>query len=176
MLSVAALGVSETHPKLKRRAYAAEMLLASYFDELVILCCEPSSAAGTMPRRGWPDNYRWGPGSRGKGWDRLCTGLWLGLSQSSEVVPPGRQMEDYVNWSCSVKTAQSHTPEKSNTWDLKNPELALPNRKTECIISHGALHVWQICYKSKLQGHQAVSMVLCLIDFNVQHELFDKRP
>lgn len=34
MLSVAAPGDAETHPKIKS-AYAAQMFLASYFDELV---------------------------------------------------------------------------------------------------------------------------------------------
>lgn len=158
----------------------------------VILCCDPSSAAGTMPWRGWPDNYRWGPGARGKGWDRQGTGLWLGLGQASEVVPPGRQMEDFVNWSCSVQTAQSATPEESDTWDLNNPwitwllslqvppvksRLALPNRKTDCIICPGALHATDLCLlQMKAAGvdcrHQAVSMVLRLMHFNKQHELF----
>lgn len=34
-LSVGSLGHSETDPKIKRSAYAAQLLLASYHDELV---------------------------------------------------------------------------------------------------------------------------------------------
>lgn len=72
-------------------------------------------------------------------------GLALGLGQLSEVAPPGRQMEDYVSWSC-VPTAQSAAPEESTSWALNHPriiwllslqvppvksKLALPDGKTD---------------------------------------------
>lgn len=56
-----------------------------------------------------------------EGLARPGSGLALGLGQLSEVVPPGRQMEDYV--SCShIPTAQSAASEESTSWALNHPE------------------------------------------------------
>lgn len=48
-----------------------------------------------------------GPAGQGSGHE-------LGLGQLSEVVPQGRQMEDYVSWSC-VPTTQSAAPKDSTS-------------------------------------------------------------
>ena len=60
-----------------------------------IFSCDPSSAAGGLPRRGRPDNFRWGPGAGGTGpgqpgrW--ACTGprpaLWSGSSRMADGGP-----------------------------------------------------------------------------------------
>lgn len=120
-LSVVSLGHSETDPKIKRSAYAAQMLLASYRDELVGYFQLRSQ------QRGW---HYTTVGStrhlqmRPRGERRRAghgPGLALGLGQLSEVVPPGRQMDDYVSLSC-VPTAQSAAPEESTSWALNHPE------------------------------------------------------
>lgn len=75
-----------------------------------IFSCHPSSAAGAVPQRGQPDIFRWGPGGGRNG-----SGRALGLSQLSEVVPPGQQMEDYVSWSC-VSTIQIYRNQPAGLW------------------------------------------------------------
>lgn len=40
---------------------------ATVMNWLAIFSCDPSSATGTVPRRGRPDNFRWSPGAGGTG-------------------------------------------------------------------------------------------------------------
>lgn len=80
--------------------------------------------------------------ARGKGRDGQGAGLSLGLGQLSEVVPPERQMEDYVSMSCAP-TAQSAAPEESNSWALNHPRiiwllsLQVPPVKSKLVLLDG---------------------------------------
>lgn len=79
------------------------------------------------------------PGREGQGRVGRGAGLALGLGQLSEVVPPGRQMEDHASRSC-VPTAQSAAPEESTSWALNHPRIIwLLSRQVPPVKSKRAL-------------------------------------
>lgn len=96
---------------------------ATMMNRRVFLSWDPSSAAGTLPWRGWTDNFRGSPGVRWKGRYQQGAGYPLVLGQLSEVVGGrGWQMEEYVSWSC-IPTSQSTAPEESNSHALNHPHI-----------------------------------------------------
>lgn len=116
-LSVVSLGHSETDFKIKRSAYAAKALLASNCDELVgyfQLWSQKQGWRHATERSALQLQMRpWGA--------RDGPGRALGLSQLSEVVPPGRQMEGYAGGS-RVPPTQSVAPVESTKWGLIHPK------------------------------------------------------
>lgn len=78
-LSAVSVGHSETDPKIKRSADAAQTLLARQCDELVSYFQPRRQQCGwRQATGGQPDNSRRGPGARGPGprWGAcLCSGL-----------------------------------------------------------------------------------------------------
>lgn len=79
------------------------------------------------------------PGREGQGRGGRGAGHALGLGQLSEVVPPGRQMEDHASRSC-VPTAQSAAPEESTSWALNHPRIIwLLSRQVPPVKSKRAL-------------------------------------
>lgn len=110
------LGHSETDFKIKRSAYAAKALLASNCDELVgyfQLWSQKQGWRHATERSALQLQMRpWGA--------RDGPGRALGLSQLSEVVPPGRQMEGYAGGSRVPPTQSLQWNQPTRLWFIPN--------------------------------------------------------
>lgn len=83
-----------------------------------------SSAAGSVPRWGRPENFRCGPPG-GPRWDGSGLGAAARTGPRPAPVkwfPSGRQMEGCTRGGGCVPAAQSAAPEESTSWALNQPE------------------------------------------------------
>ena len=164
-LSAVSPGHSETDPKIKGSAYAAQTLLASYRDELVGYFQLRSQQCGWRPATqgsAWQLQMR-PRGGRDAAGAAGALGLhWASASSLKWFLQDGRWRTTRSR-SC-IPTAQSAAPEESTSWALNHPRIiwllsrqvppvkskrALPDGKTDnaqYVLVHS---VWQTraCHK-----------------------------
>lgn len=116
---------------------------ASMMNWWAIFSCDPSSTAGTVPLRGRPDNFRWGPRAGGTSWagPRACTGPWPALWSGSSRTADGGLCElvlcSHRSGSRSEGFNQLGFESSRIIWLLSlqvppvNSKLALPDGKTD---------------------------------------------